>query len=256
MERQLGSLGLSEGGMQSPLCAGLPVHVQGRDNLPVSDLVWRIVDLSPSGLLKREAFPVVPVACPIPDKFAFPSMKWLLSAAADLVVLANVARAGDNQQSSIHEFSAETWTISNEYGNITAPGNYPSQVHLDLHHAGIITNPYHGLNEFNLRWIAAQNWTYTSKPIKNIRQDSDTSTHLVFDGLDTYATIVFCNQTVGTADNQFRQWSFDVTDVFKKCPGQDPTISLNFGSVPRIVNALNASSSQGLYTRSLSKHPY
>lgn len=179
-------------------------------------------------------------------------MKWLLAATANLIVLAHRACATNSQQ-SVHEFSAETWTVTNEYGNITVPGSYPSQVHLDLNRAGVITNPYYGLNEFNLRWIAAQNWTYTSKPIKNLRKDSTTSSHLVFDGLDTYTTITFCNQIVGTADNQFRQWYFDVTDVLEQCPDQEPVISLNFGSVPRIINALNASSSESRYIPILTK---
>lgn len=27
---------------------------------------------------------------------------------------------------------------------------------------------YYGLNDFNLRWIANNNWTYTSKPIEGL----------------------------------------------------------------------------------------
>lgn len=30
------------------------------------------------------------------------------------------------------------WTVTNEYGNITVPGKFPSQVHLDLLAAGVI----------------------------------------------------------------------------------------------------------------------
>lgn len=69
------------------------------------------------------------------------------------------------------------------------------------------------------------------------RLDNATSTWLVFDGLDTFTTIEFCGQFVGTTNNQFRQWKFDVTDILKSCKSA-PTLSLNFGSAPAIANAI------------------
>jgi beta-mannosidase len=42
---------------------------------------------------------------------------------------------------------------------------------------------------------------------------------------------------VGTANNQFRQWQFDVSDALKSCK-RDPVISINFGSAPVIANAI------------------
>lgn len=69
------------------------------------------------------------------------------------------------------------------------------------------------------------------------RLDNATSTWLVFDGLDTFTTIEFCGQFVGTTNNQFRQWTFDVTDILQSCKGA-PTLSLNFGSAPAIANAI------------------
>lgn len=71
-------------------------------------------------------------------------------------------------------------------------------------------------------------------------KDKDVSTWLVFDGLDTYSTIKLCDQIVATADNQFKQWSFDVSSALHACKS-DPVLSINFGSVPRIINKLNAS---------------
>jgi beta-mannosidase len=70
---------------------------------------------------------------------------------------------------------------------------------------------------------------------------SNTATWLVFDGLDTFATVKFCDHIVGTPDNQFRQWFYDVSSVLASCKS-DPVLSINFGSVPRIINAINASS--------------
>ncbi len=57
---------------------------------------------------------------------------------------------------------------------------------------------------------------------------------LVFEGLDTFCEIKLCNQTVANVANQFRKFTFDVTDILPKCSG-DPVLSLNFGSAPAIV---------------------
>lgn len=42
-------------------------------------------------------------------------------------------------------------------------------------------------------------------------------TYLVFDGLDTFATIRFCGQPVGSTANQFRQYTFDITSAVQNC---------------------------------------
>lgn len=54
------------------------------------------------------------------------------------------------------------WTLTNPNHSISVPGHVPSQAHLDLHDAQVISDPYYGLNDFNLRWVAETNWTYTA----------------------------------------------------------------------------------------------
>ncbi|GAM42617.1 beta-mannosidase Bma2A [Talaromyces pinophilus] len=134
------------------------------------------------------------------------------------------------------DLSGDNWTVQNAQGNVSAPASLPSQVHLDLYAAGVIPDPYAGTNEIDLRWIAWSNWTYTSHPVKGLLNDASSS-WLVFNGLDTFATVELCGQIVGTANNQFRQWQFDVSDALKSCK-HDPVISINFGSAPVIANAI------------------
>lgn len=38
------------------------------------------------------------------------------------------------------------WTLKNVNGTIVIPGTVPSQAHIDLHKAGIITEPLLGIN--------------------------------------------------------------------------------------------------------------
>ncbi|KAJ9619292.1 hypothetical protein H2203_008621 [Taxawa tesnikishii (nom. ined.)] len=132
------------------------------------------------------------------------------------------------------DLSGPDWTVSNDALNVSVPGHLPSQAHLDLYAAQVVGDPYYGLNDFNLRWIAWANWTYTSSPIANLDPNA-TLTWLLFNGLDTFTSISFCDQHVASTNNQFRQYFFDVSNILTNCSG-DPVLSINFGSAPNIVN--------------------
>ncbi|KAJ5164371.1 Glycoside hydrolase superfamily [Penicillium coprophilum] len=147
---------------------------------------------------------------------------------------------------NVLDLGGDGWTVSSKALNISVPGNVPSQVHLDLLDANVIAltdltktdDPYHGLNDFNLRWVAEHNWTYTSKSIDGLSTTSKSS-WLVFNGLDTFTTIEFCGQFIGTTNNQFRQYTFDISNALKRCKGS-PSVSLEFGSATKIANAIAA----------------
>lgn len=127
------------------------------------------------------------------------------------------------------------WTVSNDALNVSVPAHLPSQAHLDLYAQEVIGDPYHNLNDFNLRWVALNNWTYTSAPISRLSSNAS-STWLQFNGLDTFASIEFCGQHVASTDNQFRQWWFDVSDILSSCAEGEAVLSMNFGSAPNIAN--------------------
>lgn len=128
------------------------------------------------------------------------------------------------------------WTVSNAALNISVPGSLPSQAHLDLYANQIITDPYYGLNDFDLRWVAWANWTYTSAPISGLSSNAG-STWLLFNGLDTFTSIEFRGQHVASTNNQFRQYFFDVSTILSNCGG-NPVLSINFGSAPTITEQI------------------
>jgi hypothetical protein len=74
------------------------------------------------------------------------------------------------------------------------------------------------------------------------KSGSGLTSWLVFEGLDTFCEIKLCNQTVGNTWNQFRKYTFDVSDILPQCSGE-PVISLNFGSATKIV--LDIANSEG-----------
>ena len=129
------------------------------------------------------------------------------------------------------------WTLSDPDLNVSVPAHLPSQAHLDLFEQQVIGDPYHNLNDFNLRWVAWSNWTYTSAPISGLSSNAS-STWLQFDGLDTFTSIEFCGQHVASTNNQFRQYWFDITDIMSSCKEPDRVLSINFGSAPTIANEI------------------
>ncbi|KAK8062429.1 beta-mannosidase [Apiospora hydei] len=64
---------------------------------------------------------------------------------------------------SILDLSSLQWTLGNPAMDISIPARFPSYAHLDLYANHVIGNPEYALNEFNLRWIWKQNWTYTTR---------------------------------------------------------------------------------------------
>ncbi|KAL5342765.1 glycoside hydrolase superfamily [Aspergillus crustosus] len=153
--------------------------------------------------------------------------------AAQAILASNLASS-----SSLHvlELSDINWTLNNTALNITVPASLPSQAHLDLLKAGIIEDPYYGLNEVKYRWVAEEDWTYTSDPIPDLLSEYE-STWLVFEGLDTFATVTFCGEHIASTNNQFRQYAFDVSAALRECTG-DPVLSIDFASAPKTVDAI------------------
>ncbi len=95
------------------------------------------------------------------------------------------------------------------------PATVPGTVHHQLQQNGRIPDPWFGRNELQLQWIDQQDWewstTFTADPAdcRTARQE------LIFDGLDTVATIFLNGREVGRSVNMFRQIACDVRGVLK-----------------------------------------
>ncbi|KAL8826486.1 MAG: hypothetical protein Q9191_003774 [Dirinaria sp. TL-2023a] len=161
------------------------------------------------------------------------ALKILLTTASILAAVAT---------QKVIDLSGNEWTLQNPSLNISVPASLPSQAHLDLYAAQVIGDPYYGLNDFNLRWVAENNWTYSSAPITGLDVSSAKQTWLLFNGLDTFASIAFCGQHVAATNNQFRQYYFDVSNFLKNC--SSPVLSINFGSAPNIADSIAAEPGQ------------
>lgn len=108
---------------------------------------------------------------------------------------------------------AGTWRIVSADGRYAADYSVPGDVHSSLITAGVIPDPYIGRNEYDVRWVAEQEWVASRK----FQWDGGAGTwHLDIDYLDTVAEIRINGKKVLNAENCFRRYQPDVTKALKR----------------------------------------
>lgn len=127
------------------------------------------------------------------------------------------------------------WKYREEKTQQWFPATIPGEIHTDLLNNKFIPDPFYRDNEKKLLWIERKNWEYatTFKVSETILKKKNTE--LVFDGLDTYASVYLNNQLVLKADNMFRQWRVDVKKVLKS--GNNDLVIV-FQSAQNVVDSL------------------
>lgn len=93
------------------------------------------------------------------------------------------------------------------------PAQVPGCVHLDLLESRLIPDPYIDVNEITSDWIGRTDWTYRCS--FEAEPDVGKVHELVFDGLDTVATIELNGEELGRTYNMHRTYRFDVSQRLK-----------------------------------------
>ncbi|WP_029291429.1 glycoside hydrolase family 2 protein [Cellulomonas sp. HZM] len=108
------------------------------------------------------------------------------------------------------------WTLRSAGGPVpraiaeaTVAAEVPGTAHTDLLAAGLIADPYVDLGEKALAWAHRAAWLY-SRTLTIEPAADDERVDLVFDGLDTVATITLDGLEIGRTANQHRGYRFDV----------------------------------------------
>lgn len=91
------------------------------------------------------------------------------------------------------------------------PIRAPGDVYQALVEAGRLAHPFEGRNEAEAAWVRDREWWQRTTFEAPALAPGDRA-ELVFDGLDTFATVFLDGVEIGRADNMFRRWTFDVTD--------------------------------------------
>ncbi|OTA85292.1 glycoside hydrolase family 2 protein [Hypoxylon sp. CO27-5] len=104
----------------------------------------------------------------------------------------------------------------------------PTQVHIDLIANNKIADPFIDLNELAARWINEKGWIYRvqfKKPVGPVVAGS-VVTDLVFEGLDTFATVLLNGNEILKADNMFLSYRVDVSNILQN----DNALEIKFDS--------------------------
>ena len=91
---------------------------------------------------------------------------------------------------------------------------FPTEIHLDLLHHDLIPDPFVGKHEKDIQWVGEKPWIYRTKFCSpNALQSRKTrSTFIVFEGLDTYATVLLNGKTIVKSENMFLPARVDVSE--------------------------------------------
>lgn len=113
----------------------------------------------------------------------------------------------------------------------------PGTVHTDLLTNKLIPDPFFGTNESQLQWISKADWEY--KTTFEVDEKSINKKHkaLIFEGLDTYADVYLNGQKILSADNMFRTWKVDVTNIIQSNQNE---LRIFFKSADRMADSLAA----------------
>ena len=95
------------------------------------------------------------------------------------------------------------------------PAQVPGSTHLDLMAAGFIADPYLDRNETALTWMHRVDWQYTTV-FQATGPRVGERVELVFEGIDTIATIELNGRLLGDAANMHRGYRFDVRESLRE----------------------------------------
>lgn len=124
--------------------------------------------------------------------------------------------------------TGDGWTLSNDTNNLNTA--VPTDVYMSLYKSGLIPDPYTDKNDVELRNISWTNWTFS----RNFSVDANLQTYhgiiLIASSIDTVSTVYLNDQLVGTTDNMFRTYVFDVASYVDFAQTATNGLRVEFGS--------------------------
>ncbi|MCM3090733.1 MULTISPECIES: beta-mannosidase [unclassified Cytobacillus] len=92
----------------------------------------------------------------------------------------------------------------------------PGDVHSALIDRKLIDDPFYGHNDLKCQWVEEKVWWYRKAFDFNGLENKEEKYELVFEGLDTYATVYLNGVELGSTDNMFISHTFEVTRELRK----------------------------------------
>lgn len=150
-----------------------------------------------------------------------------------ILCFANLSFVANAQNSSV--ILKNGWQFRQEKTLKWNAATVPGEVHTDLLNNKLIPDPFYRDNEKKLQWIEKKNWEYKTSFSVAPATLKQKHAELVFDGLDTYATVYLNDKLILKADNMFRQWRVAVKPFLH--PGNNKLVVV-FQSAQNVVDSL------------------
>ncbi|MBN1651182.1 MAG: glycoside hydrolase family 2 protein, partial [Bacteroidales bacterium] len=101
------------------------------------------------------------------------------------------------------------WQFKKQGDSIWLSAIVPGTVQTDLYANHLISDPFYGDNEQRNKWIENENWMYRKDfflDLSKLKQNAE----LIFEGLDTYATVFLNGKQIIESDNMFRSYKIEI----------------------------------------------
>lgn len=109
-----------------------------------------------------------------------------------------------------------SWTVRNFNGSIALPATVPGVIHLDLLSAGMIGEPYAGLNVDSQAWVKNEAaWVWSCNFVPSAALLASPRVELVAEGVDSVATISLNGNALWAQDDAFVRTVVDVGGLLR-----------------------------------------
>ena len=109
----------------------------------------------------------------------------------------------------------QEWRLKNSNKNVDVKASVPGDITWDLFEAGLVKDPFFGLNHKELFWVWEEDFEYeTTFYFDGALEDEDVL--LTFDGIDTFAEIYVNETLVGKTENMFLAYEYEIKDFLKR----------------------------------------
>ncbi|KIY73725.1 glycoside hydrolase family 2 protein [Cylindrobasidium torrendii FP15055 ss-10] len=103
-------------------------------------------------------------------------------------------------------------TVDGEWIQVSS---FPTTVHVELLKQGKIPDPFVGLNEWDVQWVGESSWSFKTEFDVSDSELQPENIDLVFEGLDTFASVKLNGKEILSAHNQFLSYAYSVKSLLK-----------------------------------------
>lgn len=121
------------------------------------------------------------------------------------------------------------WTLS-------VPNASSTQIHADLLHNGKIPDPFIDVNEKSIQWVGEADWEYQVEFFVEMELGKLKNQVLVFEGLDTFATVYLNDKEILKTENMFCEDRVEVKSILNY--GANNKLLIRFDSALLIARSL------------------